>query len=198
MGISLMARLNLPEQAELTNEQRTVCEEAIAGKRGKVPAPMVAWIRNPELARRGQTLGALLRFDTTLSARESELAILICGRHWLSHHEWSAHKKLALAAGLDATSINAIATGNAPDFDDQRMEIIYDVSISLLETRRIPDALYARGTQVLSERGLVELVSILGYYCLVSLTLNAFELGLPENVAPELCDPDFSASGSPQ
>jgi hypothetical protein len=42
--------------------------------------------------------------------------------------------------------------------------------------------------------GTVELVSTLGYYCLVSLTLNAFELGLPDAVAPELNDPDFPAS----
>jgi 4-carboxymuconolactone decarboxylase len=33
---------------------------------------------------------------------------------------------------------------------------------------------------------MVELVGILGYYALVSMTLNAFELGLPEAFAPEL------------
>ena len=38
---------------------------------------------------------------------------------------------------------------------------------------------------------MVELVATLGYYCLVSLTLNAFELGLPEAIAPELEDPAF-------
>jgi len=33
---------------------------------------------------------------------------------------------------------------------------------------------------------LVELVGILGYYSLVALTLNAFELGMPDAFAPEL------------
>ena len=35
---------------------------------------------------------------------------------------------------------------------------------------------------------MVELVAILGYYSFVALTLNAFELGLPTNFAPELTD----------
>jgi 4-carboxymuconolactone decarboxylase len=39
---------------------------------------------------------------------------------------------------------------------------------------------------------MVELIGLLGYYCMVSLTLNAFELGLPDNAAPELQDPEFA------
>jgi 4-carboxymuconolactone decarboxylase len=40
---------------------------------------------------------------------------------------------------------------------------------------------------------MVELVAILGFYCMVSLTLNAFELGIPGSIAPELNDPEFPA-----
>jgi 4-carboxymuconolactone decarboxylase len=50
---------------------------------------MTAWMRNPEFARRGQTLGELLRYQTTLEPRLSELAILVCARHWTSHYEWT-------------------------------------------------------------------------------------------------------------
>jgi 4-carboxymuconolactone decarboxylase len=187
-----MARLAMPPDAELTIEQRAVCAEVIAGKRGKVPAPMIAWLRNPDLARRVQTLGELLRYDTTLEPQLAELAIIICGRHWTSHLEWKAHKAYALQAGVAPDVVADIAARRAPKLTDERQSAVYDVSTTLLSTSRVPPALYVRAVKELGERGMVELVSILGYYCLASLTLNAFELGLPESIAPELEDPDFA------
>ena len=187
-----MARLEMPSDAELTPEQAEVCAEVMAGPRGKVPAPMIAWLRNPEFARRAQKLGELLRYQTTLEPKLSELAILVCGRHWTSHLEWKAHKAFALKAGLDPQVIADIAARRVPKFSDDRARAIYEVSSTLLSTHRVPEALYERAIAHLGERALVELVAILGYYCLASLTLNTFELGLPDNVAPELDDPDFA------
>jgi len=190
-----MARLEMPPLESLTPEQVAVCDEVVAGRRGSVPAPMIAWLRNPELARRGQRLGELLRFETTLDPHLSELAILVCGRHWTSHHEWTTHKKIALAAGLDPRTVADIAAGQPPFLRAEPEKVVFEVSSILLSSARVPNALYRRGTDVLGERGMVELVAILGYYCMVSLTLNAFELGLPENAAPELDDPDFAPQG---
>lgn len=186
-----MARLHMPQEGSLTAEQKLVCEETSAGKRGKVPTPMVAWLRNPELARRGQHLGELLRFDTALGPRLTELAILVCARHWTSHHEWNAHKQLALSAGLEPGVIAAIAAGEPPHLNDAQGDIVLRVSQGMLRQGRLDASLYSEALHLLGETALVELVATLGYYCLVSLTLNAFELGLPENVAPELNDPDM-------
>jgi 4-carboxymuconolactone decarboxylase len=189
-----MPRLEMPPEAAMTPEQAAVCAEAVSGRRGKVPAPMVAWLRNPELARRAQSLGELLRFDTTLEPHLTELAILVCGRHWTSHHEWTAHKAMALKAGVPAEVIAAIAERRVPQLDDARQRAVYDVSTTLLATGRLGGLLYARGVDQLGDRGMVELVGVLGYYCMVSLTLNAFELGLPAAIAPELQDPEFPPS----
>jgi 4-carboxymuconolactone decarboxylase len=184
-----MARLDMPAEAAMSAEQAAVCAEAVAGKRGKVPAPMIAWLRHPELARRGQAVGELLRFDTTLEPPLCEMAILVCGRHWTSHHEWTAHKALALKAGLSGDIIEAIAARRVPDLPDGRYQAVHEVATTLLATGRVPAPLYERALSALGERGMVELVALLGYYCMVSLTLNAFELGLPGNAAPELQDP---------
>lgn len=180
-----MPRLAMPEI--LSPEQAEVVAEVVSGKRGKVPAPMIAWLRNPELARRSQRLGELLRFDTTLDPALSELAIIICGRHWTSHHEWTAHKRMALEAGLDPRTVADIAARKPdPYLRDDRERAVFRVSSVLLAQTKIDAALYAQGTKALGETGMVELVAILGYYCMVALTLNAFEIGLPESFAPEL------------
>src|ERR1700759_1727168 len=129
-----MARLGMPPEESITPAQATARAEAVSGLRGAMPTPMIAWLRNPELARRGQKMGELLRFETTLEPRLSELAILVCGRHWTSHHEWTAHKRLGLKAGLAPEAIAAIAARRKPDLADEREKTVYDVSITLLST----------------------------------------------------------------
>ncbi|MCW8087571.1 carboxymuconolactone decarboxylase family protein [Sabulicella glaciei] len=181
-----MPRLDLPPEETMSLEQREACAEAVAGVRGRVPAPMIAWIRNAEFARRGQKLGELLRYHTTLEPALSELAILVCARHWTSHHEWTAHKREGLKAGITPEVVASIAARREPALPDERARAVYDVSRTLLATGRVPAPLYASALAALGERGLVELVGILGYYCLVALTLNTFELGLPGSFAPEL------------
>ena len=191
-----MPRLDLPPEDAMTEAQKAAVAEAVAGIRGRVPAPMVAWLQNPDLASRGQKLGELLRYQTTLEPRLSELAILVCGRHWTSHHEWTAHKREGLKAGMDPEVIAAIAARRTPALRDAREQAVYDVSTTLLATGRVPKPLYEAGVAALGERGMVELVGILGYYCLVALTLNTFELGIPGSIAPELNDPDFPGAGA--
>ncbi len=180
-----MPRLSLPETP--TPEQAKVIAEVVSGKRGRVPGPMIGWLPNPELARRAQRLGELLRYDTSLEPTLSELAILICGRHWTSHYEWTAHKRIALEAGLDPQTIADIAARKeTPFLRGDREQAVYKVASTLLAQTKLDDALYAHGLATLGERGMIDLVGILGYYSLVALTLNAFELGLPEALAPEL------------
>ena len=182
-----MARIELTPEAEPTPEERAVSEEAMSGLRGRTPAPMIAWLRSPELARRGQRLGELLRYQTTLEPRLSELAILVTARRWTSHYEWTAHKREGLKAGMDPEVVAAIAARRPPPaLRDEAERAVYEVSSALLATSRVPEALYRRGAAALGERGMVELVGILGYYSLVALTLNAFELGLPDAFSPEL------------
>ena len=187
-----MSRIKLPDLQAMSPEQIAACDEAKNGPRGKVPAPMIAWLQNPELALRAQHLGALLRFQTSLCPRLSELAILVCARHWTSHHEWTAHKKIAIEAGLDVEIISAIASHQPPNFHEPLEEEVFQLSSELLKTGRLSQIAYDRGTNALGTRGMAELVAILGYCSLVALTLNAFELGLPDNIASELEDPQFS------
>jgi 4-carboxymuconolactone decarboxylase len=172
---------------EMNAEQKDVYDANVASKRGRMPAPVHAWIRSPKMAKRMEPLGEFLRYESTLGARLSEIAILVCARHWTAHFEWYAHKKLGLEAGVTPLIITAIATRRPPDFTgDDKGRIVHDVSKALMETHRVPQPLYDEAVATLGEQGLVELIGLLGYYCLVSMTLNTFEFDLPEGEKPEL------------
>jgi 4-carboxymuconolactone decarboxylase len=179
-------RLKLLSPGEMNADQKQTYDESIVGKRGKPPAPMMAWLNSPEMARHATRLGGFLRFDTLFPAKLSEIAILVTARHWTSHYEWYAHKRLALQGGMDPQIIEAIRDRRTPTFDDAKAQMIYEVSKSLHEGHGVAKTLYDEAVKVLTERGIVEVIGLCGYYTMVSMTLNTFEFELPEGEVPEL------------
>ena len=179
-------RLKLLSPGEMSADQKETYDEAIAGKRGAAPAPMMAWLNSPEMARHATRLGEVLRFNTMFPAKLSEIAILVTARHFTAHYEWWAHKRLALKGGMDEKIIDAIRDRRTPDFDEPKGRMIYDVARALHEGHALPKSLYDDAVKVLSERGLVEIIGLCGYYSMVSMTLNTFEFGLPEGQVSKL------------
>lgn len=181
-----MARIIPLASAEMSEEQRQIYSDIVAGKRGTVPAPLQIWLRSPELASRAQKLGEFVRYQTSLPPRLSELAILVTARFWTSHYEWAAHKRMALQAGLDPALIQAIATRQPPTFQQFDEQLVYDFSQSVHRDHQVPGNLYQSAIDTLGERAVVELVGLLGYYTLISMTLNVFEVEVGEGETPEL------------
>ena len=179
-------RLKLLSPGEMNEDQKQTYEELIAGKRGAAPAPMMAWLNSPEMARHATRLGAVLRFDTVFPAKLSEIAILVTARHWTAHYEWFAHKRLALKGGMAPQIIEDIRNRRTPHFDDPKGQMIYDVSRSLHEGHELARRLYDEAIKLLGERGLVEIIGLCGYYTMVSMTLNTFEFDLPAGEVSEL------------
>lgn len=188
-----MARIKLAALSEMSPEEKRAYDEAASGLRGHFPAPMIAWLRNPEFARRAQKVGEFIRFEMSLPARLRELAILVVARYWSAHHEWRVHRKIALEVGVGADVVAEVAARRRPVFKDRADRVVYDIATSLLETRTVPGPLYEEGVRELGEKGVVELVGVLGYYTLVSMTLVTFEIGLPEDFQPEFADNGTSA-----
>jgi 4-carboxymuconolactone decarboxylase len=174
-----MSRVDDLDLEKLTPEQRRVHDAIVSGPRGAVQGPLRVWLQSATLADRAQALGAFCRFGTSLPPRLSELAILVTGAYWRARFEWYAHAPLALKAGLDADAIEAIRTGRTPHWTREDEAAVYAFAHELTSTRRVSDPIYARAQQILGLTALVELVGILGYYTLISMTINAFEVPLP-------------------
>src|SRR5258707_7090126 len=156
----------------MNEDKKKAYAESIASKGGSAPPPMMAWLNSPEMARHATRLGAVLRFDTIFPAKLSEIAILVTARHWTSHYEWYAHKRLALKGGMDPQIIEDIRNRRTPRFDDPKAQMIYDVAKSLHEGHGLSKALYDEAVQALTLRGRVETIGLSGEYTMARMTLS--------------------------
>ena len=171
-----MPRIALPTPDTMSAVQRQAYDAIVAGRRGRAPAPFLAWLHSPETASRAQKLGEFVRYETTLGPRLSELAILVVARWWSSEYEWAIHKSEALKAGVSERVIEDIDHQRPPAFERAEEQAVFDFAMSLCQTRWVPDANYRAAVAAIGEQGVVELVGVLGYYTLISMTLNAFEI----------------------
>lgn len=173
-------RLAPPDFAGLTPEQKRVHDMIASGPRGRVRGPLALWLHRPELAEAAQALGAYCRYGSSLVPRLSELAILTMAVAWKAEFEWFAHAPIARSAGLSSELIEALRTGHTLAFADEAEEVVHNVTRSLACDRTLPDDLYGRALSVLGQERLVDLIGICGYYSLISMTLVAFDVPLPD------------------
>ena len=174
-----MPRLAPIDLDQLSAEQRAVADAIISGPRGGLRGPFEAWLRSPQLADRGQKLGEYCRFGTSLPRDLSEFAILLTGQHWKAQFEFWAHARLARDAGLPEDIIEAVRTGAVPEFRDGAQRAVHALVSEYFATNRVSEPTYRHAIAELGERGVVDLVGVVGYYCLVSMTLNVFDVALP-------------------
>jgi 4-carboxymuconolactone decarboxylase len=185
-------RLATIKEAQMTEAQRALLAALRAGPRGKSLAlrgPFAAWMHAPELGELAQRLGAHCRFRTRLSKRLSEFAILCTARMWRAQYEWYAHAPMAADAGVKPKTIADIKAGRMPKAAPKDERTIYAFVQELYRKRRVSAATYKRVQSTLGDAATVELVGILGYYVLISMTLNVFHMLPPESEKLPFAEP---------
>ena len=179
-----MSRLPRKNKTDLSPEQLEVFDEIVASRPvkpedGHIGGPFDIWLLNPEMGKRLVGLGGFFRFRTSVDRRYIELAILVTGAHWRAQFEWYAHEPMARDAGVPAHIIEAIKEGERPAMDDAGDIAAYDLATELHLTRALSDTGYAAAVAQFGEQGVAELVGLCGFYSLVSMSLNAFDVDLP-------------------
>jgi 4-carboxymuconolactone decarboxylase len=138
-----------------------------------------------------QALGGYLRYHTSLPPRLKEFAILCTAQHWKAQYEWHAHAPMAAADGVKETTIRNLKSGRPAKSATKDELAIYEFVKQVYAKRRVSNAAYARVHKVIGDTGMVELVGILGYYALISMTLNVFRMPLPEGAALPFAEPSI-------
>lgn len=184
-----MSRLERKKYAELTPAQQTAFDNVVANRPvkpvdGHIGGPFDIWIRSPELGERLVGLGGFFRFRTTVERRYIELAILVTGQIWQAQFEWWAHEPMAREAGVPEDVITAIRAGATPVLSDPGDVAAYALAREIHNERKLSDATFGAAKAQFGETGVAELIALCGFYGLVSMTLNGFEVGLPKGATP--------------
>lgn len=171
---------------QMTPQQKALIDHVLASPRGSTDGPFNIMLRSPEMGDLAQQYGAYMRFHSSLPNKLNEFAILITARSWNAQFEWYAHHQYALKAGLSPAIIEAVAEGKRPSGMQPDEEAIYNFCTELLNTKQVSDATFAAVKDKFGERGVVDLVGVMGYYHLVSALLNVDRYPLPNGAKPEL------------
>lgn len=196
--MALMARLDAVTEDDLDDAQRAVWAQVTGGaraaahgdtgglvdERGGLIGPFNAWMYAPVPGVAAAQLGEALRFSSSLADNLRELITVTVAAHWRCNFEMWAHRGFAIDAGVDQAAIDALQRGERPDLADPVEALVVDAGRELLTAGRLGEERYADAVGHLGERGVVEMVTLVGYYSLVALNLNAFEVSLPPGVEP--------------
>jgi 4-carboxymuconolactone decarboxylase len=151
---------------------------------GSLAGPFNAFVTVPDAGRRMSSLGATLRFGTSIERRLSEIAIITTGARWRAEFEWWAHAPMAREHGVADAVVEAIGRGEDPPFEADDERAVYAVARQLGQSGHLDQETYDAAHRFLGDAGMVELVSLCGYYTLISFLLNAFAVPLPPQAAP--------------
>jgi 4-carboxymuconolactone decarboxylase len=152
---------------------------------GALIGPFNAFVHAPDVGRQLTALGAVLRFGTSIERRLTEVAIITVGSRWKAEFEWWAHARMAREQGVPDAVVDAIGDGDDPPFiaDDER--VVYTATRELALNGTLSEDSYTAAHGLLGDAGLVELVSLCGYYTLISYLLNAFAVPVPPGAEPK-------------
>ena len=196
LSVQAMAQPRFPEMqpSEMSAEQKAMYDAIMAGPRHSMAGPFNAWLRSPVLGDRLQAVGEYLRFKTTVPHNLNEFAILITAIEWRCGYEWFAHYPLAIKAGLEEAVAEDLKQGKRPAKMTADETLVYEFATQMHRQHQVADDVYQGAVKRLGEQGVMDLTALLGYYDLVSMTLNFAGVKPPETISAALEPPPVPAS----
>ncbi|MDB5399753.1 MAG: hypothetical protein JWQ55_1771 [Rhodopila sp.] len=185
-------RLPLIPPEQLTSEQRTLYDDMRTGIQahfkgfatirddGALMGPWNPWLHEPRLGKPVWELTKALSTDPLLPPAIREVAILVTGSHFRSAYELYAHVIAAENRGLSDDKLATIVAGQRPVDLTREEAVAYDVAAALVSGGVLPELTYRAAVATFGPHGAAELMQLVGLYCMVSVTLNAFDVPVPE------------------
>jgi 4-carboxymuconolactone decarboxylase len=176
--------------SELDPAQRAVADAALASGRTSFDGPLNISLRSPEMTELSRGLDAYLRTKSTaIPEKLKEIAIMLTARFWGGQFVWYSHRQQALDAGLSAAFIDAMAAGERPAQMTPDEAVVLDFCEQLLATRQVDDTNFRAMADRFGERGIVELVGLMGRYHSLSMLFAIDRYPLPDGARQEIDRP---------
>jgi 4-carboxymuconolactone decarboxylase len=160
----------------MTPEQQEAYRFAVE-TRGPLGGPNKIWVHNPKLANVAAPFGGHFQpGNYSLSEREREIAVIIINSKWCSAYPTAAHERRGKEVGLPADKVEALLSGLPTSFADEREQIVYEMAVCLSNARWVSKGLYDRAVKALGHVGITDVITLMGHYTSVSLTLAFYDV----------------------
>ncbi len=171
-GMAGPERMPALDTKAMNEQQKDAAQALIAGPRGAVFGPFIPLLRSPELMNRLQKVGEYLRYQSVLETRINEFVMLVVSREWTQQFEWCMHYPLALKAGIKEETLASLAEGRRPTGMAADEAVAYEVCEELVRTHGLSDGTYQAALSAFGEQGIVDMLSLIGYFNTVSMIMN--------------------------
>jgi 4-carboxymuconolactone decarboxylase len=189
MRLALIAPNDLsPEQRPLYEDMRSGIAENFQGFKtvaedGSLMGPWNPWLHAPKFGKPIWELTKALSASPSLPKAVREVAILVTGAKFRSAYALYAHVIAAEKRGLADDKLATIVAGQRPGDLTREEAIAYDVASALVDRGVLPQLSYRQAVQAFGVDSAAELIYLVGFYCLVSVTLNGFDVPVPDTGA---------------
>jgi 4-carboxymuconolactone decarboxylase len=158
---------------------RTIVPEGSA-EAGALLGPWNPWLHEPRIGGAIWELTKAMTAEATLPDPVRQIAILVTGAHFNSAYELYAHIAVAEKEGMPAQRLATLVSGSRPNDLSEEEGVGYDVAFALVNGGTLPEPVYRLAVKTFGQHGTNELIYLVGLYCLVSTTLNGFNVPVPE------------------
>jgi 4-carboxymuconolactone decarboxylase len=185
-------RLEAIEPQQLTAAQKPLYRDMKEGieaifkgfkairKDGALLGPWNPWINFPHLGKPTWELAKTLAVNPKLSQPVREIAILVTGTHFHAGYELYSHVLIAELRGLKDDTLGTVVAGQRPSDLDEDQSTAYDVASSLTRGGVLPKVVYDKAVRRFGREGTAELIYLVGLYSMIAVTLNGFNVPIPE------------------
>jgi 4-carboxymuconolactone decarboxylase len=174
-----------PAQKPLYDDMKSVIENTFSAFKairedGALIGPWIPWLRFPQFGGPVWELAKAVAAKGNLPKDVRELAILVAGAKFHAGYQLYAHVLVAEKRGLDDETIATIVAGERPANLGPDLAAAYDVAAALVRGSVLAELVYKRGIDHFGQDGAAELIFLVAFYCMVSVTLNGFDVPVPE------------------
>ncbi len=181
-------RLPLPRREDFDEEGQKVFDY-VADPKGQTIRGLIGpggiSLHSPKLSQITRPVGKFLRFESGISPRLREIAILITARECDSRFEWAAHEPEALKCGVSQEIIDIIKYRKETKGLDEIDDVIVTLGRETFGKRKVSSETFARALKIFGREGLLNLVALMGNYASTAAMLCVMDMQLDDG--PDVC-----------
>ena len=148
---------------------------------GALMGPWNPWLHQPRIGRKIWDLTLAMTAEAALPDNVRQIAILVVGARFDAAYEIYAHISVAERDGMTLERLATLVACVKPTDFTRDESIAYDFAYALVRGGVLPEPLYRLAVETFGQHGTNELIYLVGLYSLVSMTLNGFNVPVPEH-----------------